>query len=243
MYLRQADYALPAVGPAVNFTRTYNSSSAEAGIFGHGWTSSYDEAIKVSGSTFVRWIRSDGQVTNFTRATSEEPFAPQEGDIQAQLLENALGFTLVFNDHGSHQFNGAGRLLSQADANGNTTTLSYDTNGFLAAVTDPFGRVITVVADSNGQIGALNDTSGTIATYAYGTDKLLLSVTYGDNSAFHFTYDGADRLTSVTDALGNLIEAHSYDSQGRAITSEKQGGVERYSLDYILDRQKNSSDD
>ena len=63
----------------------------------------------------------------------------------------------------------------------------------------------------------------------------MLSVTYADNSAFHFTYDGNLRLTTVTDALGNVIESHTYDGQGRAITSEKQGGVEHYSLNYVSD--------
>src|SRR5207253_7895352 len=41
------------------------------------------------------------------------------------------------------------------------------------------------------------------------------------------------RITSVTDALGDVVESHTYDSQGRALTSEKQGGVEHYSLNYV----------
>src|SRR5439155_18849737 len=77
------------------------------------------------------------------------------------------------------------------------------------------------------------DSLGTITTYAYGGSSELLSVTYADNSAFNFTYDGGLRLTMVTDALGNIVESHSYDGQGRATTSEKQVGVDHYSLNYI----------
>jgi YD repeat-containing protein len=40
------------------------------------------------------------------------------------------------------------------------------------------------------------------------------------------------RLTSVADALGNVLESHVYDWQGRALTSEKQGGVERFTVNY-----------
>src|SRR5438876_9301071 len=41
-------------------------------------------------------------------------------------------------------------------------------------------------------------------------------------------------LTSVTDALGNVLESHTYDSQGRALTSEIAGnGTERYTLSYV----------
>ena len=46
-------------------------------------------------------------------------------------------------------------------------------------------------------------------------------------------YEGSFRLTAVTDALGNIVEAHTYDGQGRALTSEKHGGVERYTLTYV----------
>jgi RHS repeat-associated protein len=40
-------------------------------------------------------------------------------------------------------------------------------------------------------------------------------------------------LATVSDALGNAIEQHDYDSQGRATTSQAQGGVEHYTLNYI----------
>ena len=63
-----------------------------------------------------------------------------------------------------------------------------------------------------------------------------------DNSAFNFGYDGSLRVTSVTDALGNVVEAHTYDSQGRALTSEKQGGVEHYSLSYVSDTETDVTD-
>ncbi len=39
-------------------------------------------------------------------------------------------------------------------------------------------------------------------------------------------------LTTVKDALNNVLETHAYNSQGRATTSEKHGGVEKYTLDY-----------
>jgi YD repeat-containing protein len=56
----------------------------------------------------------------------------------------------------------------------------------------------------------------------YGGTNELLSVTYADNSSFNFAYDGNLRLTTVTDALGNILESHTYDAQGRAITSESR---------------------
>ncbi len=83
------------------------------------------------------------------------------------------------------------------------------------------------------QHGSLFGLSPARWSYLYGGNNELLSVTYADNSAFNFNYDGNLRLTSATDALGNIVESHSYDGQGRAITSEKQGGVNHYSLSYV----------
>src|SRR5205085_574577 len=105
--------------------------------------------------------------------------------------------------------------------------------GQLSSITDAFGRLLTVTSNSNGQVLSISDTMGTVAIYTYGGSNELLSVLYADNSAFNFTYDGSLRLATVTDALGQVVESHSYDSQGRAMTSEKQGGVEHYSLNYV----------
>src|SRR6185503_20096802 len=75
-----------------------------------------------------------------------------------------------------------------------------------------------------------------------GASNQLLSVTYADNSAFLFAYDTNLRLTTVIDALGNIVESHSYDSAGRAITSEKHGGIERYSLNHVSDTETDVTD-
>jgi YD repeat-containing protein len=70
----------------------------------------------------------------------------------------------------------------------------------------------------------------------------LLTATYADNSRFQFVYDGNYRLTSVADALGNILESHTYDAQGRALTSERQGGIERYTLNYVSATQTDVTD-
>ena len=120
--------------------------------------------------------------------------------------------------------------------------LSYDGNGFLSSVTDPFGRVLTVTTNTNGQVTSISDATGTVATYTYGGSNELLSVTYADNSAFNFRYDGSLRLTTVTDALGNMSNRTTTTSQGRAITSERHGGVEHYTLNYVSDTETDVTD-
>lgn len=234
MYLQQNDYQLPSVGYGIDLARTYNSKSQKVGIFGRGWSSMYDESIHIYSSSFVRFGAADGKATYFSRSSTGAAFSPIEQDLRGQIAQSVNGsFTLAMVDGSATQFNSGGKLLSLMDRNGNATSLTYDSNGFLSSVTDPFGRALTLTTNANGLVTSISDTMGTVATYTYGGNNELLSVIYADNSAFNFAYDGSLRLTTVTDALGHIVESHTYDNQGRALTSEKQGGVDHYSLNYI----------
>jgi RHS repeat-associated protein len=234
MYLQQSDYQLPSIGPGLSIARTYNSNSQRVGLFGRGWSSAYDESILAYDSNFLRFNHAGGRAIYFGRPSgSSGALSDLIGDVHEQVTQGGSGFTLTMKDGSSEQFNSAGKLLSMTDRIGNTTSLTYGANGFLASVTDPFGRVLTVNTNANGQVTSISDSLGTIATYTYGGSNELLSVNYADNSAFNFAYDGSFHLTTVTDGSGNIVESHTYDSQGRAITSEKQGGVDHYSLNYV----------
>ncbi|MGI9066905.1 MAG: Ig-like domain-containing protein [Pyrinomonadaceae bacterium] len=243
MYLQQTDYHLPGVGPELNIARTYNSKLQKDGLFGRGWSTVYDASIKVYDATFIRLNLPDGRAVYFTRPNSSSAFAPVEKDFHGHVTQSVDGdFTLSFKDGSTHQFGAAGKLLSLADRYNNQTSLTYDAGGKLLSASDPFGRIVSFTTNTNGHVLSISDTMGTIATYTYGAERQLLSTTYADNSAFQFSYDGSSRLTSVTDALGNVLESHTYDSLGRALTSEKQGGVERYTLNYVSDTQTDVTD-
>jgi len=234
MYLRQSDYSLPSIGPGINITRTFNSDSSRTGLFGRGWSTNYDESITVYGDGLRRFNQSDGRAIYWGRAAgSSDAFSPLVGDFHADLSESGAGSTITLKDGTVRHFNSAGRLISITDRSGNTTTLNHDGSGFLSSIIDPFGRTLMVNTNANGQVTSISDSMGPIAAYTYGGSNELLSVTYADNSAFNFSYDGSTRLTSVTDALGNIVESHTYDGQGRATTSEKQGGVDHYALNFV----------
>ena len=46
-------------------------------------------------------------------------------------------------------------------------------------------------------------------------------------------FSGKSHLKNVKDALDNILEKHQYDVYGRAVTSEKHGGVEKYTFNYF----------
>ena len=226
MYLQQTDYQLPGVGEAIGISRTYNSISQSIGLFGRGWTVAYDERVTLDANGRLQLLLPDGRLVTFATP-----------NFFGQISRNADGsYTVVFKDGRAHQFNSAGKLISLADRNANQTLLTYDLNGRLSSVTDPFGRVLSVTTNSSGLVLSISDSLGTIATYTYGGSNELSSVTYPDNSGYRFTHNVVPSglvLATVSDALGNIIEQHDYDSQGRANTSQAQAGVERYTLNYV----------
>jgi RHS repeat-associated protein len=225
VYLQQSDFQLPSSVGGIGITRTYNSISQDIGLFGRGWTTDFDERVATDANNQLELTLPDGKLVTFATP-----------DFFGQIIKNGNGtYTVTFKDGRVHQFDVAGKLVSMTDLNGNQTVLAYDGTGRLTTVTDPFGRVLTVTTNSSGRVLSISDSMGTIATYTYTSDRLL-SVTYADNSAFQFSYTsipGGFGLTSVTDALGNIIEQHDYDAQGRATSSQAHGGVESYTLNYV----------
>jgi YD repeat-containing protein len=241
MWLSENDYALPGVGENLSIDRFYNSVGQYSGLFGFGWSTKYDESILIypDGGHMLGLRLPDGRVEYFGRSETTGPFLNLVTSSGDQIVSNTDGsFTVNFKDGRTHQFDTIGTLLWQKDRNGNQTTLTYNPNGQLTAISDPFGRILTLTPNADGTIAQISDSYGTIATYEYypGT-TLLNSVIYPDSSKYTFEYDstsasGKVLLKTVKDALDNILETHLYDSLGRATTSELHGGVEKYILDY-----------
>src|SRR6266446_1106170 len=241
MYLTQTDYRLPGIGDALDMTRTYNSKSRRLGLFGHGWSTQCDESINAYGSNLLRLNLADGRAIYFKASSPNnyQPFMPL--NFYGQIIKSGSSYALTFKDGRVHQFSMAGRLLSQTDTNGNQTSLTYGSNGNPATITDPFGRTITLAYNSDKQVTSITDSNGVIATYTYDWTFAwnnwvfrLRTVTYPDGSKFKFEYSSPNFLVTVKDTLDNVLESHTYDSQGRALTSEVAGnGTERYTLDYF----------
>src|SRR6266516_93216 len=236
MYLSQSDYHLPGFGSGLELKRTYNSKLLRDALFGFGWSSILDESIEAYGTTFLRLNWNDGRAVYFSRPTTTGVFTPQpQLGFRGQIVKNGNGtYTLTLKDGSIHQFSSAGKILSLADANSNQIVFTYDGSGKISAITDAVGRVITPTYASNGRVATLSDSVGIFATYTYDWYWSTTSVTYADGSKYNFGYDSQHRLTSVTDALGNILESHTYDGSGRALTSEIAGnGTERYTLNYV----------
>lgn len=237
MYVSETDYSLPGIGESIVVERSYNSYSTYSGIFGAGWSTQYDETLTAPSSLSLRLQMPDGRAIYFGRPdAAAEIYQSASHDFRGQVRKHADNtYSLEMPDGRIHKYGTDGRLLWLRDRNGNQTTLNY-TSGLLTGVTDAFGRTVTFVLNTNGTVAQMSDSLGVIATYAYvpSTDRLQ-SVTYPDGSKRQYAYttvNGRSIIQTITDALGNILETHQYDSQGRATTSELGGNIEKHTLDY-----------
>ncbi len=94
-----------------------------------------------------------------------------------------------------------GRLQSETDALGNTTTYAYDLAGRITAIGNPDGGVSTSIYDAFGKVIGQTDPLGNTSTFVYDANHNLIAHTDPSENTTTFTYDGNGNRTSVTDPL------------------------------------------
>ncbi|MHA6890515.1 RHS repeat domain-containing protein [Ralstonia pseudosolanacearum] len=117
-----------------------------------------------------------------------------------------------------------GDLASVTDALGHVTTINQtDANGRPLKVTDPNGTAITLGYSPRGWLASqtMTSASGSAQTTTYGYDNAgqLIKVTWPDSSFVAFSYDGAHRMTGVSDSLGNSI-VYTLDAMGNRVQEQ-----------------------
>ena len=98
------------------------------------------------------------------------------------------------------------------------------------------GRTLTFTyTGTSTQPTDLRSGATVLATYAYAANlggSPLVQVTYPDGSGYILTPDSGGRILSVSDLAGRRLEAHIYDAQGRATTSEILDGRDLLTFTY-----------
>lgn len=212
--------------------RTYMSSEGAAGVFGRGWASMFDrmlattvsaagEAITMSGDNneLVTFIGPVGGP--YTQATPR-----LDGNLGTLQYHSSPGVYELRNAGGtmtSRYSAGSGRFLGWRDlVSGRLTTITYDASGLPQSVVDSWsGLTWTITANATTRRVTSISSSGTPAItwdYTYDAGGNLESVKANTSPWRSYEYTN-NRLTAARDALGNLIESHTYDSSGRGTSS------------------------
>jgi YD repeat-containing protein len=146
------------------------------------WTYTYNANGSVLTANGPRTDVAD--VTTYTYYANNDADLGKRGNVAT--ITNAAGHSSSITAYNAH-----GQPLSMVDANGLSTTMTYDER--LRLKTRTVGIETT--------------------TYDYDFVGQLIKITLPDGSFISYTYDGAHRLTGMEDNLGNRI-AYTLDPMG-----------------------------
>jgi YD repeat-containing protein len=234
-----------AIG-GIDFLLTYDSTAKlpanqadapmtmiEPNSFGALWKSSLHHKLQIAvGSRRALLARGDGKVLNFT-GNGAGAFTT-DVDNTHKLVSIPGGYRFTDVDTGDQEtFDSTGALLILTRGNGMVLNFTYAGEN-LILVQSSDGRTLRFGYTGN-LITQITDLNGRIITAGYDANRNLVSLTWQDGSVSQFLYENPAfpwALTGKVDENGNRYATFNYDLQGRAISTEYAGEVNKFSVAY-----------
>ena len=230
------------VGSDLSFSRIYRS---DADWFSHSvgqnWRHNFDRNLTFGTSPETQTIAittNMGTVETF-RKNYSGTWEPIDLDITSRLEETATEY--IYTRGGTsgtkEHFDLDGKLLRIVPTGGHALDLSYNASGQLETVSDEQEQSITLSYNPQGKVSTLTTPDGDF-TYNYDANGNLSSVTNPDTTTRGYHYEDVNfphALTGITDENNVRYVTWSYNSEGKAISSEHAGGVDHYTITYNPD--------
>jgi YD repeat-containing protein len=231
------DLVLDGPMPLV-FERYYASMLAREGLasghLGPNWLGSFDWSLSIA-SPFTNVITNRGQFIRFQQSPVGGYVLVTPTDEQYQL--SFVGGMWRFTDPSRRRvylFDGTSQLLAQIlDERGNSINLTY-VGGMLSQVSDGLGRTLSFTFDPLGMLSQVSDGTRSVH-YMYSGGVLAGAIDAGGQTwAYAYAVPGPvpGLMTGVTEPLGNSPLTHSFDSSGRVSSqTDALGDVAHYAYD------------
>lgn len=240
------DYATAGQNPLA-FTRYYNSMATPdtyATALGSNWRSIFDRTLHIINPSAIYGVtaeRPDGRVISFS--SSSGVYTP-DSDVDYSLTKSGSTWTLKDpNDTTEIYYASGSKALLQSITlrNGYTQAINYASSGQISYVSDSYGRQLGLSYSSAGLLSGVTTPDTLVLSYGYvafSSTHLLTSVSYNTSPATSQTYHYENAsypfaLTGITDENGHRYATWTYDSSGRATSSQLAGGAVLTQISYI----------
>ncbi len=199
----------PHFGATTSFS--YSGTTSTRTVNGRSYTSTVDAAGLATqrtdpGGTISYAYWPDG--------TLKSTVAP--GSITTEMAYDKNGNRLTIDDPSAgiitNTYYGTGQPKSVKNADNETTTYYYQTNGLLDYYTSPEGTT----------------------NYSYNPDKLVSSIASPGGVSRSYTYDTRGRVSTITESIGGIsnLVTFNYDSKGRLYRKYFNGTTDYEQYDY-----------
>lgn len=226
----------------VTISHVYNSnlSSDGMGRYGNGWNLNLIQTLKattVDSNPAIKFVYTDGDGTKHYLIQTDDNSIKDEDGLGLTYTNNSnadssLIHKLTDKDKNVYLFDTKGYLRKITDANNNVINLNYtssSTGDYLSSVTTSSGCNI-VLNYSGDKLVSITDNAGRITFFTIDGNGNLTKITYPDNSAVGFGYDGKKLNLITTPGKQKLSYAYT---NGR-VSLAKILGSQDATLDYYL---------
>jgi RHS repeat-associated protein len=230
-------YILQIAGNFGQITQQYKPSD-----FGSGNPDPYNLTATADAKGNVS-IGDDGQYRIFLKQADGSYIAGLPNDTGALTLSGGA-YTLTETNGSKTVFRGNGTLKYVQDAAGNkttatvvnglvtaltaadgdTTSLTYNSANQVIQMTDPVGRITTFTYDSSGNLTSSTDAQGaTTFTYAVPSTHAVTKIHSPDGTVQNFKYDSFGRISQQSQAGGLDPITFTYDEFGNTTETDALG--------------------
>lgn len=231
-----ADVSFLGRGLSINLVRSFHIRSGYEGVFGYGWTHSYNVRLIKYPDGSVRVHEGDGSNSWFQVSPSGGYTSPVYMGKSLLPASQTGGFERKYRDGLIERFDSSGKLERITDPNGNSMTLAYD-GWLLTRIIDPAGHTTYLGYNDKGRISSITDPAGRMTLYEYDTSGNLVSATDPAGGVTKYAYDSNHNLISITDAEGRN-EYFEYDLNDRLVSEYYEG--DKNKIIYLYDENEPS---
>nr|WP_319394655.1 RHS repeat-associated core domain-containing protein [uncultured Desulfobacter sp.] len=212
------DIIIPSRGLNLSIVRTYKSRLIYNGPFGYGWTWNHAQHIIPQQSGDLIYYDENSQPQTLVD-NGDGTYQTAPGVTYAVRKEGSE-YIVKFRNNLEFTFNSDGFLTRKQDAYGNYLSFGYDTGnpGRIISIADALGQSLNLTYNAGGKVERLEDHTGRFCTYTYDGDDLT-GFTDLENNTTAFAYlknqsnpENNHNLTRYTLPEGDYLDIGYYEN-------------------------------